>query len=76
MKRIAIITARSGSKRLKNKNILPILGKPMLAYSIEAAIESNMFDRVILTTDSLEYGKIGKQYGAEYSHNGALSACL
>ena len=65
MKKIAIITARSGSQGLKNKNILPICGKPMLAYSVEAAVKSKMFDRVILSTDSLEYGKIGEEFGAE-----------
>ena len=66
MKRIAIITARSNSKRLRNKNILPICGKPLLAYSIEAAVKSGLFERVILSTDSDEYGAIGEQYGAEY----------
>ena len=65
MKKIAIIPARSGSKGLKDKNILPICGKPMLAYTIEAAIQSNLFDRVILSTDSLEYKKIGEDFGAE-----------
>ena len=66
MKKIAIITARSGSKGLKNKNIRPICGKPLLAYSVEAAVKSGLFDRVILSTDSDEYGAIGEQYGAEY----------
>lgn len=66
MRKIAIITARSGSKGLKNKNILPICGKPLLAYSIEAAVQTGLFDRVILSTDSDEYGEIGKAYGAEY----------
>ena len=66
MKRIAVITARSGSKGLKNKNILPICGKPMLAHSVEAAVQSGMFDRVILSTDSDEYGRIGEEYGAEF----------
>lgn len=65
MKRIAIIPARSGSKGLKNKNILPICDKPMLAYSIEAATKSGLFERVILSTDSEEYGKIAEAYGAE-----------
>ena len=65
MKKIAIIPARSGSKGLKNKNILPICGKPMLAYTIEAAIQSNLFDKVILSTDSMEYKKIGEDFGAE-----------
>ncbi len=65
MKKIAIIPARSGSKGLKNKNILPICDKPMLAYTIEAATKSNLFDRVILSTDSVEYKRIGEDYGAE-----------
>jgi len=65
MRRIAIIPARSGSKGLKNKNILPICDKPMLAYSIEAAAKSELFDRVIVSTDSVEYGKIAEAYGAE-----------
>lgn len=65
MKRIAIIPARSGSKGLKNKNILPICDKPMLAYSIEAAVDSGLFERVILSTDSEHYGEIAKAYGAE-----------
>lgn len=65
MKKIAIIPARSGSKGLQNKNIINLYGKPMMAYSIEAAIDSHMFDRVIVSTDSVEYGKIAEQYGAE-----------
>lgn len=65
MKKIAVITARSGSKRLKNKNIKLICGKPLMAYSIEAALESGLFDRVILSTDSEEYAAIGREYGAE-----------
>lgn len=55
MKKIAIITARSGSKGLRNKNMLMVDGKPVLAYSIEAALDSGIFDKIILTTDSQEY---------------------
>ncbi|MDO4691873.1 MAG: GDSL-type esterase/lipase family protein [Porphyromonadaceae bacterium] len=55
MKKIAIITARSGSKGLPNKNMLMAEGKPLLAYSIEAALEAGIFDKIILTTDSQEY---------------------
>ena len=62
---MAIIPARSGSKGLKNKNILPLAGKPLIAYSIEAAIESRMFDVVFVSTDSEEYADIARQYGAE-----------
>lgn len=65
MKKIAIIPARSGSKGLKNKNIIELCGKPLMAYSIEAAIESSLFSRVIVTTDSVEYGQIAAEYGAE-----------
>ena len=65
MKKIAIIPARSGSKGLKDKNIIDVCGKPLLAYSIEAAILSECFDRVIVSTDSKEYGHISEQYGAE-----------
>ncbi|OLQ76076.1 acylneuraminate cytidylyltransferase [Photobacterium proteolyticum] len=65
LKKIAIIPARSGSKGLPNKNILMLLDKPLIAYSIEAAIESGVFERVIVSTDSLEYARISEQYGAE-----------
>lgn len=65
LKKIAIIPARSGSKGLPNKNILMLLGKPLIAYTIEAAIESGIFARVIVSTDSLEYKKISERYGAE-----------
>lgn len=65
MKKIAIIPARSGSKGLANKNILNLYGKPLIAWTIEAAIKSNQFERIILSTDSQQYGQIGKEYGAE-----------
>lgn len=65
MKKIAIIPARSGSKGLPNKNILMLLDKPILAYTIEAAIKSKSFEKVIVTTDSLEYKEIAEKYGAE-----------
>jgi len=64
MKNIAIITARSGSKGLPDKNIRLLAGKPLLAYSIEAAKESGMFDEVMVSTDSEHYADIAKQYGA------------
>lgn len=64
MKNIAIITARSGSKGLPNKNIRLLNGKPLMAYTIEAAIKSNMFDEVFVSTDSEEYADIAKEYGA------------
>ena len=65
MKRLAIIPARSGSKGLKDKNIIELCGKPLIAYSIEAAVNTNLFDRVIVSTDSEFYAKISRQYGAD-----------
>ena len=65
MNKIAIIPARSGSKGLKNKNIIDLGGKPLIAYSIEAALNSKLFSRVIVSTDSKEYGEIAMHYGAE-----------
>lgn len=62
---LAIIPARSGSKSVKNKNIRLIDGKPMLAYSIEHALQAKCIDRVIVSTDSEEYAAIAKEYGAE-----------
>lgn len=61
----AIIPARGGSKRIHKKNIKEFVGKPIIAYSIEAALNSKIFDRVIITTDSVEIADIAKQYGAE-----------
>ncbi len=65
MKSIAIITARSGSKGLKDKNIKMLKGKPLMAYSIEAALTSGKFDCVHVSTDSEEYAQIAKEYGAD-----------
>lgn len=65
MNKIAVIPARSGSKGLPHKNILNLYGKPLIAWSIEAAIKSKQFDRVIVSTDSKQYGRISEQYGAE-----------
>lgn len=65
MKKIAIIPARSGSKGLKDKNIMDLCGKPMMNYSIEAALDAACFDRVILSTDSKKYGEIGEKCGAD-----------
>lgn len=66
MKKIAIIPARSGSKGLIDKNIKYLCGKPLLAYTIEAAKNSNIFDEIIVSTDSNEYGRIAEEYGAKY----------
>jgi N-acylneuraminate cytidylyltransferase len=62
---IAIIPARGGSKRIPKKNIKDFFGLPLIAYSIKAALESNLFDKVIVTTDDEKIAKIAKQYGAE-----------
>lgn len=64
-RKIAIILARGGSKRLPRKNILDLGGKPMLAWSIEAAVESALFERVLVSTDSKEIADLGRKYGAE-----------
>jgi len=62
---LAVIPARSGSKSVPHKNIRDLAGKPMLAYSIEHAQHSKYINRVILSTDSIEYAQIGERYGAE-----------
>ena len=64
MSSIAIITARGGSKRIPRKNIKEFCGKPILAYSIEAAIQSNIFDEVMVSTDDEEIAETAKKYGA------------
>ncbi len=64
MRNLAIIPARSGSKGLKDKNIKLLNGKPLLAYTIEAARESGLFDEIMVSTDSQEYANIAKQWGA------------
>lgn len=65
MNNIAIIPARSGSKGLPNKNIKELNGKPLMAYSIEAALMSGAFSTVMVSTDSEEYADMGKGIGAE-----------
>lgn len=62
---IAIITARGGSKRIPKKNIKDFMGKPMIAYAINSALESNLFDEVMVSTDSEEIAEISKKYGAK-----------
>lgn len=64
MDHLAIIPARSGSKGLKDKNIKCLQGKPLLAYSISAAIESGVFSEVMVSTDSTVYAKVAEEYGA------------
>ncbi len=63
--KIAIIPARGGSKRIPRKNIKEFHGKPIIAYSIDAALESGCFDKVIVSTDDAEIAEVAKQYGAE-----------
>ena len=65
MKTLAIITARGGSKRIPRKNIKHFLGKPILAYSIEAAVMSGIFDEVMVSTEDEEIAEIAKSYGAK-----------
>ena len=65
MSNIAIITARGGSKRIPRKNIKEFMGKPMIAYAIEAAINSEIFDTVMVSTEDNEIAEVAKQYGAE-----------
>lgn len=62
---LAIIPARAGSKRLPRKNIINFCGKPLIAWTIEAALKSHNVSRVIVSTDSLEIAEIAKKYGAE-----------
>src|SRR5712672_1270880 len=63
--KIAVIPARGGSKRLPRKNIKDFCGKPMIAWSIEAAKESNLFEHIIVSTDDDEIAKVAMQWGAE-----------
>lgn len=65
MKTIAIITARGGSKRIPGKNIKEFCGKPILAYSIEAAVQSRIFNTIMVSTDDEKIAQIAKGYGAE-----------
>jgi N-acylneuraminate cytidylyltransferase len=61
---VAIITARGGSKRIPRKNIKDFLGKPILAYSVAAALESGCFDEVMVSTDCREIAEVAVSYGA------------
>lgn len=62
--KLAVIPARGGSKRIPRKNIRDFMGKPIIAYSIEAALESRAFDEVMVSTDDDEVAEIAQQYGA------------
>ena len=65
MKNLAIIPARGGSKRIPRKNIKDFLGKPIISYSIETAIGTNLFDEIMVSTDDDEIAEIAKKYGAQ-----------
>jgi len=65
MRNIAVIPCRGGSKRIPNKNIRPLQGKPLISYAIEAALESAVFDSVVVSTDSEKIADIARQCGAE-----------
>ena len=65
MKTAAIITARGGSKRIPRKNIKDFCGKPIIAYSIEAALSAGVFDTVMVSTDDEEIAEVARQYGAD-----------
>jgi pseudaminic acid cytidylyltransferase len=65
MSNIAIIPARGGSKRIPKKNIKDFCGKPIIAYSVEVAIQSNLFDEIMVSTDDEEIATIAKSFGAE-----------
>ena len=65
---VAVIPARGGSKRLPGKNIRPFWGKPIIQYSIDAAIKSRLFNRVIVSTDSRQIADLAIQCGAEVPH--------
>ncbi|MFP2997918.1 pseudaminic acid cytidylyltransferase [Spongiivirga sp. MCCC 1A20706] len=65
MSNLAIIPARGGSKRIPRKNIKLFLGKPIIAYSIQAALKSNLFDEVMVSTDDEEIAAISTKYGAK-----------
>jgi pseudaminic acid cytidylyltransferase len=62
---LAIIPARGGSKRLPRKNVLPLCGKPLIAWSIEAAQQSSYIDKIMVSTDDAEIAKIAEKYGVE-----------
>lgn len=62
---VAVIPARGGSKRIPRKNIRPFAGKPVIGYSIETALQSNLFDRVVVSTDDEEIAEVSRSFGAE-----------
>jgi CMP-N-acetylneuraminic acid synthetase len=65
VKALAVIGARGGSKRIPRKNIIDFFGKPLMAWSVRAALESGVFAKVIVSTDDAEIAEVGREYGAE-----------
>lgn len=65
MKKLAVIPARGGSKRIPRKNVKPFAGKPMIGYAIAAAQDSGAFDRIIVSTDDAEIAEVARAAGAE-----------
>lgn len=68
MRPLVIIPARRGSKRVREKNIIDLGGRPMLAYTIEAALQSGIADSVYVSTEDSEIGRIAESFGAAYHH--------
>lgn len=64
MKNLCIIPARGGSKRIPRKNVKPFMGKPMIAYSIENALNTGLFEEVMVSTDDPEIAEVARRYGA------------
>jgi CMP-N-acetylneuraminic acid synthetase len=82
MTNLAIIPARGGSKRIPRKNIKLFSGKPIISYSVEAALKTQLFDEVMVSTDDAEIAEVARQYGAsvpflrsEATANGFCYAC-
>ena len=65
MKNLCVIPARGGSKRIPRKNVKPFMGKPIIAYSIEAALQSGLFEEVMVSTDDEEIAETARKYGAK-----------
>ena len=65
LKLIALIPARSGSERIKNKNLLKLRGKTLLKIAVENALKSKIFKKIIVSTDSKKYAHLAKKYGAD-----------
>jgi CMP-N-acetylneuraminic acid synthetase len=63
---VAIIPARGGSKRLPGKNLRPFFGHPMMAYGVSAAVNSGLFEKIIVSSDDSEIGRVAEWYGAEF----------